>query len=505
MSYDLLRRIYLIVAAALLVPAPAFASNDALLKLLQILRDRGSITAEEYDDIRRVADEPVPIVAPSSTPAVPAYPPARPAIDDQFQRSRASAGFQTVSFAPNATPAVEPTASDQTAKPQADVPAKPPAKPERAWYEKLTLRGYTQFRYSGVDEGEGPPLEVPADRSVNETESFVIRRGRLVLSGDVTDWLSLYVQSDLFASTGAPDFSLQLRDLYVDFALNTAKTLRLRLGQSKVPFGWVNMQSSQNRAPLERPEAINTAAESERDLGAFLMWASPAARQRFRDITAQGLKGSGDYGVVSVGAYAGQGPNRSDQNGEPHVLARVSYPFKLDSGQFFELGAQAYSGRFVPTQQAITVNGVQITPDRPADGITDQRFGATAIWYPQPIGIEAEWNVGRGPQLSDDLRTIDRRSLNGGYVQFNYRQVNSFATWFPFVRWNYFDGARKFARNAPKMRVNEVDFGLELAKWAELETTIVYSRTIDRTRTGAFPYSLSKDVNRIAFQVQWNY
>ncbi|MBM3773272.1 MAG: hypothetical protein FJW27_18680 [Acidimicrobiia bacterium] len=55
-------------------------------------------------------------------------------------------------------------------------------------------------------------------------------------------------------------------------SLDTQNAWRLRFGQSKVPFGSVNMQSSQNRAPLERPDALNSAVEGERDLGAALMW-----------------------------------------------------------------------------------------------------------------------------------------------------------------------------------------------------------------------------------------
>lgn len=508
MTHHLFRYIHLTLAVALFVPVPAFASNEALLKLLQVLRDRGSITAEEYEEIRLVAEPSTPRLAPASNP-LPPSPPESPTVDAQLHPRPASAAYQNVSFDPGRTPGAGLQPPTQAANRQTDGgrPEPQPAerKPDRPWYERFSLRGYTQFRYSGSSEGEGPPAEVPADRSVNENESFVIRRGRMVLSGDVTDRVSLYAQSDLFASTGAPDFSLQLRDLYADVSLNAAKTLRLRVGQSKIPYGFANMQSSQNRAPMERPEALNSAAEGERDIGAFLMWASPEARRRFRDLVSQGLKGSGDYGVVTFGAYAGQGLNRSDQNGEPHVLARASYPFKLESGQFVELGVQGYSGRFVSPTQAILVNGEQVTPDRPADGVTDQRVGLTAVWYPQPFGVEAEWNVGRGPQLSDDRRTIARRSLDGGYLQFNYRHTNAFATWFPFVRWNYFDGARKFARNAPAMRVNELDFGLELAKWAELETTIVYTRTLERTRTSLFPYTVTKDGNRIGFQVQWNY
>jgi hypothetical protein len=418
---------------------------------------------------------------------------------------------------PPVTPAVfvAPASNTQTAPPQSpQPPASQILEQQKAvvaqalagkWYERISIRGYTQFRYSNVLSEEGAPLEIPADRSVNPNETLLIRRGRFVFSGDISNHLSLYAQSDFNGSTGAPDFSLQMRDLYADIFLDSQKEFRFRLGQSKVPFGWSNMQSSSNRAPFERPDAINSAADGERDYGAYFMWASSEARQRFRDLAP--LKGTGDYGVVALGAYAGQGPNRSDQNGLVHVVGRVSYPFKTAGGKFFELGLQAYHGKFVTPVQAFTTGGASITPAQPSRGVIDQRVGVTAVWYPQPVGIETEWNIGRGPELSADLRTIESRFLNGGYVQLNYRRAPQGSTTlvFPFARWNYYDGGRKFARNAPNSRVNELDLGLEFAPWPELEITPLYTRTFRRTRTSTFPYEITRNANRVGFQVQWNY
>jgi hypothetical protein len=469
-------------------PARAQGTNDALLRLLRILRDRGSITTEEYDEIRLAAGGPA---------------------TEATEATRVPARLETPPGPPPVLASTEPIAArvqalaSQVAKQDSGEVVKKALADK--WYEKFDLRGYTQFRFSEVDQGEGPELEVPADRSVNANETLMIRRGRFIFSGDVTDHLNLYAQSDFNASTGAADFSLQMRDLYADVALDGTKAWRVRLGQSKVPYGWVNLQSSQIRAPLERPDAINGAVEGERDLGAYLMWASPEAGRRFRDLVSQGLKGSGDYGVFAVGAYGGQGLNRADQNGDPHWVARASYPFKLSGGQFVELGVQGYYGRFVTQTQAITGQpGGTITPTRPDEGVTDERVAFTAVWYPQPLGVEAEWNVGRGPELSDDLTRVESRPLQGGYVQVNYRTASAGAV-FPFARWQYFDGGRKFARNAPHMKVNEVDFGLEFARWAELKLTVLLAHTFERTRTSAFPYVVTRGANRIGFQAQWNY
>ena len=468
-------------------PRPAYAANPALLRLLQVLRDKGSISAQEYEDIRAVADQPDMAAAP---PAPAPAPTSAPAL--------ASA------LAPTPAPQPAPQVAVQPALP-ATVSAEVTKALAGKWYERISLRGYTQFRRQEVTSERGAVLEVPADRTVSPNESFGIRRGRFIFSGDISDHLSLYAQSDFNASTGAADFSLQMRDLYGDIFLNQGKTFRVRVGQSKVPYGWVNLQSSQNRGPLERPDALNSAVEGERDLGASLMWASSTARQRFRDLVAQGLKGSGDYGVAAVGFYSGQGLNRSDQNGQAHMLARASYPFKTAGGQFFELGVQGFRGRFVAPTQAITAGGATFTPTQAAAGELDERVAVTAVVYPQPFGLEAEWTFGRGPELASDLRSITSRSLQGGYVMASFRGRHASGTWFPFARWNYFDGARKFARNAPRNEVNELDFGVEFARWADVELTGVYTRTLRRTRTSTFPYALTRDANRVGLQVQWNY
>jgi hypothetical protein len=81
---------------------------------------------------------------------------------------------------------------------------------------------------------------------------------------------------------------------------------RLRVGQSKVPFGFENLQSSQNRLTLDRNDALNSAVANERDLGAFFYWAPSKIRERFAMLVKDGYKGSGDYGVFAFGVYNGQ-------------------------------------------------------------------------------------------------------------------------------------------------------------------------------------------------------
>lgn len=374
------------------------------------------------------------------------------------------------------------------------------------WYEKLSLRGYTQFRYTTLFNRDlSPNLVVPNDPSVSETDTLNIRRGRITLSGDVSDHVSLYAQLDFYGSVGGSgDKGLQSRDLYADIFLDDAKEYRFRAGLSKVPFGWVNLQSSQNRAPMERADAINSAAEGERDFGLYFYWAPKEIRDLFKQLVKSGLKGSGDYGVFGVGAYSGQGPNRSDLNGDVHWAARLAYPFRFGEKQIAEFAVQGYTGDYVVGTQAIAGT----TPTVDSQGVDDERVGVTAVLYPQPFGFEAEWNWGVGPELNSALTTINSESLQGGYLQANYLLETSKGNVFPFARWNYFDGARKFAKNAPWDQVNELDLGFEWSPWPELEVSVMYTYTFERTDTtdvSGTAYEKAQDDQRIGFQLQWNY
>ncbi len=376
------------------------------------------------------------------------------------------------------------------------------------WYERIKLRGYGQFRYESVLNQDGT-LNVPNDSFASDAQTLGLRRGRMVLSGDVSQHLYMYLQADFFGNLSGTN-AMQARDYYADISLDPAREFRVRLGQSKVPFGWSNLQSSQNRLALERPDALNSAVEGERDFGAYLMWAPYEIRNRFKDLVKMGLRGSGDYGVVAIGAFSGQGLNRADVNGQTHYAARVAYPFEFPNGQFFEVGIQGYTGKFVPTAARVGPVGGP-TPTFNARGVDDQRVGVTAILFPQPFGLEAEWNWGQGPVLSQDMKTITSGDISGGYVQASYRHI--FANQqelIPFARWQHSDGGRKFATNAPNNQVDEIGVGLRYMPYPEMELTLMYthgSRTNTTTSTTAPAASQYKDVTAdyIGLQAQLNF
>ncbi len=73
------------------------------------------------------------------------------------------------------------------------------AEKNKKWFEKYTIRGYAQFRINDViDESDGlAPAQHVGDSSVGENQSFLLRRARVIISGDVNDYISIYLQPDL--------------------------------------------------------------------------------------------------------------------------------------------------------------------------------------------------------------------------------------------------------------------------------------------------------------------
>jgi hypothetical protein len=491
----------------------------------------------------------------------------------------------------------------------------PPA--PKHWYEKISLRGYTQMRYNAtLDATNYNSVYALGDRSVGPRQNFLLRRVRLIFSGDITDHLYIYIQPD-FGSAPSGSFSnsatlpscnatlgvtgsistqpgaacayyglynsqvgsynlnagnfAQLRDAYADISIDEKKEFRFRVGQSKIPYGFTNMQSSQNRLTLDRPDALNTCCKDERDLGIFFYYTPEHMRHLFRDLVKNNLKGSGDYGMFAFGAYNGQGANRAELGKGVHLVARLTYPYVFENGQVVEASIQGYTGRFVPATSAIipslgmatnwagyrpnqypwntspftgaitpfvnapgynnpnnfnysyfpysgTVNGVPgfgVTNSNQfwspncvngCNGVKDERVAVTGIIYPQPFGIFAEWNWGRGPVLDPYQLVVKDGKLNGGYVIATYKYDDKefgLGTFFPYIQWQQYRGGAKTETNAPYNKVNELEVGVEWQPLPEVEFVAAYAR-MNRTNLAQAPYRQWQG-DLLRMQLQWNY
>ncbi len=415
-------------------------------------------------------------------------------------RAQQSEGQQT----PASDPAQvsEPAQVPEAAKPAE--PAKPAEAPkkESSWFEKIRIRGYTQFRYNRLPSfrENDDLINDQGDRFLGKNTGFGIRRARVIIFGEVHERVSIYLQPDFASVIGEQLNVAIMRDWYADIFLDARKEFRLRVGQSKVPYGFENLQSSQNRLPFDRNDAINSALKDERDIGLFFYWAPQHIRDRFKLLVDSGLKGSGDYGVVGLGVYNGQTANRLERNDAPHGVARVTWPFQFGK-QFVEVGAAGYWGRY-----NVTVTPRTDAPYTARDGgdLVDARGLVSFMLYPQPFGIQAEYNVGRGPSLGEDEPfVIDSRPLRGGYAQLMYKLDGVLGqTLIPYVRGTLYEGGKKFETNAPRYDVRELEMGVEWQILKALEVTGAYMIS-DRT-SSRYPYTQQRgDVTRI--QVQVNY
>lgn len=375
--------------------------------------------------------------------------------------------------APTATPATTAPAPTQVAA------APPPARREK-WYDRIRLRGYTQLRLNEIIAGDRTAsagearLRSVHDSGIGDNTGFTFRRIRLILQGDLGDRVSFYLQPDFATAVSSQSVGerregfLQLRDAYFDAFLDKDKRFRLRFGQSKVPFGWENMQSSSNRLTLDRSDAINSGVPSERDIGVVAYYTPTHVDDIWERLTEDGQKLFGNYGAFGVGVYNGQGINREEANDAVMAVALATWPFEIGGKQVLEVGASAYTNRVQPE---IRTGGVSPV------AFADNRIGLHAILYPQPFGLQAEWNWGRGPEYDPVLRGITTKSLYGGYVQGTARVRRSpVGPFMPYVRWQTYRGGWKAAVNAPRLETDEVELGIEFQPVPALEWTIAYAR-----------------------------
>ncbi len=375
--------------------------------------------------------------------------------------------------------------------------ASPPKK--LPWYDKLSVRGYAQIRYNRLLETNPRLTCEQCDRSLGGNNGFFLRRTRLVLSGDVHERVYVYLQPDFASSASASSLHFaQLRDAYLDLALDKKKEFRFRIGQSKVPYGFEILQSSQNRIALDRTDAINSALANERDLGTFFYWAPAKIRKRFSELVSSGLKGTGDYGVFGIGLYNGQTANRPEANNSLHVVSRVSYPFLLSGGQIIEGGLQAYTGKYIVTRDQRSP--LTLGPDE----FRDERVAASLAVYPQPLGFQAEYNVGRGPEFNPSNLTIENRVLHGGYAQIMYRFRIHNQVLFPFVRSQYYNGGKKHELDARHYLVREHEVGLEWQLSPSFEWVASYGIS-DRTFEDGRSLDNRQKGNVLRMQFQFNY
>ncbi|MCX8484750.1 MAG: hypothetical protein RIS91_857 [Bacteroidota bacterium] len=365
------------------------------------------------------------------------------------------------------------------------------------WYETISLKGYAQVRYNRLGE-TNPNLKcAQCDGYWGNNTGVSFRRARLTFSGQLSPRVYFYFQNDIAQTVAASGMSgamqsngtllnlTQIRDAYFDVNLNKSGSMRIRLGQSKVPFGFDVLQSSQNRLSFDRSDAINSGVYNERDLGAFFMYSPESKKKLFASLVKENLKGSGDYGVFAFGFYNGQTTNRPEINNNRHIVARFTYPVVIGS-QIIEAGLQSYAGVYTYSKDMLS-NGVKYVKAPTLKGnvlskntlmpdatYLDNRTGVHFVLFPKPFGIQAEYNVGNGAQYNTNTDSIEYRSLEGGYVTFSYKTEINKQSVIPYLRLQNYVGGKKAEIDARSYDIKEMELGIEWQVEKNLEFTAAY-------------------------------
>jgi hypothetical protein len=110
----------------------------------------------------------------------------------------------------------------------------------------------------------------------------------------------------------------------------------------------------------------------------------------------------------------------------------------------------------------------------------EKRIAGSFVLYPRPLGILAEYNVGRGPRYNPTTDSINLRKLSGGFITISYKLKGKRKDeiLFPFTRLQAYDGGKKHELDARSHRVREIETGVEwqLNKQFEITATYVISK-----------------------------
>lgn len=233
---------------------------------------------------------------------------------------------------------------------------------------KLQVSGYTQVLYSYWEEG---------------VDSFLVKRARLSLTGEIAKKIRFKLQADAVKSP-------VLVDAQVDFEFSPS--LGLRIGQFYIPFSRENRTSSSDLDTVLRSQVVDKLAPS-RDIGSL-----------GRDIGAMLF---GKFSIIEymAGFFNGSGVNKADTNERKDFSARVV----LRPASFISAGGSVYSGRHSPAQ-----GDRPLTRDRMGiEGGLD--LGAFSAW--------TEYISGR-----DDLTKKDGWYVQGGYF-ISAKKVQAVIKW----------------------------------------------------------------------------
>jgi hypothetical protein len=348
------------------------------------------------------------------------------------------------------------------------------------WFERVRHYGYGQFRWNRLGQ-PNQQLRSFQDSSIGDNQGFFFRRIRYVVTGQMSEHVSVFFQPDFASNISNNTHSVSMRDMYGDLYFDRDKEFRLRVGLQRVPCSFDNYQASRVRMAIARADATNSCSTSERDMGIAFMWSPKEAQARYKRMLDY-MYGPGDYGVFNVTVYNGQTLNKAEANDNKHVGLHLGYPFELPGGQLMEVGMNAMRGQFHVNHGSganFSTTLFSLNPSLTTSGMDyrDERVNLYVYYPPQPWGFLAEYVTGRGPQRGSD-GIVRERALHGGYVQGHYQHKYSDTGLVNFYsRFQAYRGGIKSTTGAPDGTMQELETGIAWEPDPQWEFTLAYSFT----------------------------
>ncbi len=375
------------------------------------------------------------------------------------------------------------------AKAAAEAAAEEAPPPKKEWYDKVKIGGYLQARWNDFPDKAG---------SIGDPENeFEVRRARLKLEAKPTDRLAAKLELDLPVGDGM----VAVKDVYADLYLDDAREWWVRGGQAKMPFGFETPQSSSQRLPFERSDARRYMVPGERDVGAWLYYTPRKLHERFDELKSHYL-GTGDFGLLALGLYQGQGINTGEANDDKHFVLRMDYPFELGSGRLGQAGFSIFTGEYVSGNRKVTVDPPgpppPITATVPPASVGEHAWNVHFYLPPDPWGVQAEYLDGKTVGVLQPNRfdpstwSVGKTDVDGWYTQLHYSPCDSGTL---FARYDEMNGFRKRGLGSlPTLN--------DMERW-----TFGYAHDIDSQTELTIEYD---DVKRNGmdddfFGVQWQY
>jgi phosphate-selective porin OprO/OprP len=359
-----IKPISLLIAGALMGVAvmPAHANNDAMLDLLKVLRDRGTITAQDFDLLANAAKA------------------------DKEVNQEVQANVEKITIAAAAAPKI--TTKGKIQIESAD--------------GQYTFRPIGRIMWDYIDTDE----DGSGQDDIRGTE---LRRLRLGFQGKVKDWGYKFEGEFNGGETS-------VKDAWINYSGRFGadkNRLGVKLGQSHIQYGLNTKMSSKHMTFIDRPLFTDGAVSPARESGIIVTTAADDYRWMLSSGLTFGQHGNGDLGD--------DGTNRDSQGNTVSIRGSV-IPLMKDKQHMLQVGAgflnvsgadeYRFRQRVVSHQDKTRhIDGGVANGDLDdTNGFTTDLFGIYG-----PLHTIAEYNTYDMNSKNNDDVEVDSYSVELGY------------------------------------------------------------------------------------------